>query len=190
MFETACGPIGELSQPEQVSGWLGEDLLAQMPSGKRQRAWLAGRVLLAQSIPMQPLPAFLLAPNGKPTFSHAEFPAFNISHSGDCVFVATTMRGQIGCDVELIRQRPASLEIARHYFSSREYAWLAAQPEEEVCAEFWRLWTAREAILKQKGESVWQMQHIQLDPETLATPEVAVSHWYQNGHSFAVAVEK
>ncbi|MGV8926869.1 MAG: 4'-phosphopantetheinyl transferase superfamily protein [Ewingella sp.] len=190
MFKTVHGSIGELSQPEEMYGWLGDDALAQIPSGKRQKAWLAGRVLLAQSIQVRPLPAILLASNGKPAFSHAELPAFNISHSGDCVFVAIAMCGQIGCDVELIRERPTSLEIAHHYFSSREYAWLAAQPDEGVCTEFWRLWTVREAILKQKGASVWQMQSIQLDPETLATPDVAVSHWYQNGYSFAVAIEE
>ncbi|MDN0086185.1 4'-phosphopantetheinyl transferase superfamily protein [Yersinia nurmii] len=187
MMRTALARISVLSQPDVITGWLSAALLDQAPNGKRRDAWVAGRVLLAQQVGQRPLREMIITASGKPTFRCAQLPHFNISHSGDFVFVAVSDKGPIGCDIEVIRPRSAAIEIAQHYFGEAEYLWLAAQPAENVMMAFWRLWTAREALLKQRGLSVWQMRSIALKPETLGIVGSEIFHWYQQGLSVAVS---
>lgn len=171
-----------------IAGWLSEHLLAQAPTGKRRDAWLAGRVLLAQLTQQQPLAELRLQPSGKPAFCAPQLPNFNISHSGDFVLVAVVDDGEVGCDIELIRERRGYLKLAQQVFSEPEYTWLLAQPSTQRCEAFWLLWTVREAILKQRGASVWQMSELAIDPVTLTLPGLELQHWYEQGVSIAVAV--
>ncbi|ANI31770.1 hypothetical protein PL78_18350 [Yersinia entomophaga] len=187
MMRIALARISDLSQPAVTTDWLSPELLVQAPSGKRREAWLAGRVLLAQRVGQRPLREMIIEASGKPAFRCDQLPHFNISHSGDFVFVAVSDKGPIGCDIEVIRPRTGAIEIAQHYFCEAEYLWLAAQPAENVMMAFWRLWTAREARLKQRGLSVWQMRSIALKPETLGIAGSEIYHWYQQGLSMAVS---
>lgn len=186
-MQTALARISDLSQPGVVADWLSESLLAQAPTGKRRESWLAGRVLLAQLTGQRPLPALFVQPSGKPAFICPQLPRFNISHSGDFIFVAVVQEGEVGCDIEFIRERRGCLNIAQQVFSEPEYAWLLAQPMAQQSAAFWRLWTVREAVLKQRGASVWQMGKLVIDPYTLTTAGSALIHWCKQGVSIAVA---
>jgi len=187
VLRTALARISLLSQPATVADWLAEQMRDQAPAGRQRPAWLAGRVLLAQLIHCRPLPVLHYHASGKPSFIDTDLPAFNISHSGDFVFVAMDYCDDIGCDIEVIRERRGYIALARHAFSPQEYRWLTLQLCEQRNDAFWRLWTAREAILKQRSASVWQMRTLALEPETLSITGSEVCHWREQGVSISVA---
>ncbi|MGA7439513.1 MAG: 4'-phosphopantetheinyl transferase superfamily protein [Luteibacter sp.] len=93
--------------------------------------------------------------HGKPHFPGA-FGAlgFSWSHSRDTALFAVG-RGplgfELGVDVERVRPRARSLELARRFFASAETAWLEALAPEDVLGGFLGLWTAKEAVLKAQG---------------------------------------
>lgn len=189
-MQMALARISDLSQPRVVADWLSEQLVAQAPTGKRRESWLAGRVLLAQLTGQRPLATLFVQPSGKPAFICPQLPRFNISHSGDFIFVAVVNEDEVGCDIELVRERRGCLNIAQQVFSDPEYVWLLAQPLARQSAAFWRLWTVREAVLKQRGASVWQMEKLMIDPVTLTTPKLDLYHWCEQGVSIAVVVHE
>ena len=93
--------------------------------------------------------------HGKPYFT-GEFGAlgFSWSHSRDTALFAVG-RGpvgfEVGVDVERVRPRARSLELASRFFAPAEAAWLSALPAEGVLRGFLDLWTAKEAVLKAHG---------------------------------------
>lgn len=95
------------------------------------------------------------------TGGEAFYGDFNISHSGGvvAVFVAGGFSSsfRLGCDVECLRPRKNFLEIASEYFSFEEYEWII-QGEKKELLRFYTLWTAKEAWLKSRGQSVFDMR--------------------------------
>ena len=75
---------------------------------------------------------------------------FNLSHSGDLAALAISQTGPVGIDIEAIRPVEA-LDLAGRFFAVAEQAALIALPEGERLAGFFRLWTAKEAIVKAIG---------------------------------------
>src|SRR5215471_6467054 len=88
---------------------------------------------------------------------------FNLSHSYGLAVVAFRTGGEIGVDVEKLRQEITILDIAERYFASKETAWLRAQPADRQLVEFCSLWTRKEALSKALGEGL----HLPLDQITL-----------------------
>jgi 4'-phosphopantetheinyl transferase len=82
---------------------------------------------------------------------------FNISHSGDDIAIVVSDEGEVGCDLEVIRPRKNVQRIAHAMFTDAEQQELASADEAQQSCIFWRIWTRKEAILKQCGSSVWQM---------------------------------
>ncbi|MEU5539631.1 4'-phosphopantetheinyl transferase superfamily protein [Streptomyces sp. NPDC020362] len=73
----------------------------------------------------------------------------SISHCADVVAVALSAAA-IGVDVEVVR--PLSfVNLARRWFDPAEAAWLARRPEDHRPEDFYRLWTAKEALGKALG---------------------------------------
>ncbi len=105
---------------------------------------------------------------------------FNLSHSGDNIALLLSDEGEVGCDIEVIRPRWPSLVSA--FYSDGEQAEIAAERPEHQLAAFWRIWTQKEAIVKQRGGGVWQMADI--DSTQPATHFIA--HCQQNALSLAV----
>ena len=103
-----------------------------------------------------PLAELTLAvgPHGKPSLAAPSSPDFNLSHCGDIVLLAIAHGVEIGVDVEVLRPRPRALQLAQRYFSADEAAALAALPEAECQQAFYRLWTAKEAVLKALGRGL------------------------------------
>ncbi len=85
---------------------------------------------------------------------HGATLGFNWSHSGDCALIAIGRQCAPGVDIERRRARARALDIAEHYFCEAEFAVLAATPEDARGAEFLRLWTAKEAVLKAMGRGI------------------------------------
>lgn len=76
------------------------------------------------------------------------------SHSGDALLIALGDAVELGVDVEQLRPRARALEIAQRFFHADEADWLRAQPETERDTGFFRLWCAKEAVLKAHGQGV------------------------------------
>ena len=149
MYRLFLGKISTLSTRP-----LPHKLAAQAPQGSRRASWLAGRVLLAQAV--SPLPEIIYAEHGKPGFSGETGLWFNLSHSGDDIALLFSDEGEVGCDIEVIRPRPNWRRLANAIFSPGEHAEVEAEHPERQLDAFWRIWTRKEAMVKQRGGSAWQ----------------------------------
>ncbi|MCL2354188.1 MAG: 4'-phosphopantetheinyl transferase superfamily protein [Defluviitaleaceae bacterium] len=81
---------------------------------------------------------------------------FNISHSGDYVVCAFSQQ-EVGVDIEQIQE--VDLNIAKRYFTQREYEDLLAQTESQRLEYFFSLWTLKESYMKWSGRGM----HMPLD---------------------------
>ncbi|EHA5004332.1 4'-phosphopantetheinyl transferase AcpT [Salmonella enterica subsp. diarizonae] len=150
MYRIVLGKVSTLS-----TGQLPDALIAQAPQGVRRASWLAGRVLLSRAL--SPLPEIVYGEQGKPAFSTGTPLWFNLSHSGDNIALLLSDEGEVGCDIEVIRPRDNWRSLANAVFSLGEYAEMEAERPERQLAAFWRIWTRKEAIVKQRGGSAWQV---------------------------------
>ena len=73
---------------------------------------------------------------------------FNLSHSGDYVAVAISVE-QVGVDLEQWKERLPVADLAAHAFRPEEAAAIAGSTEPHLL--FYRLWTAKEAVMKCTG---------------------------------------
>lgn len=97
---------------------------------------------------------FRYGANGKPALANRGMDAplfFNVSHSEGLAAYAVTQTGEVGIDVERVREIPEWEQIASTYFLPRELARLAACPAAERSREFFRAWARQEARLKAQG---------------------------------------
>lgn len=79
---------------------------------------------------------------------------FNLSHSADLALVAVAVGGapsDVGVDVEQLNARVEALRLARRFFAPEERNALEAFEGDERVAEFFRIWTLKEAYLKALG---------------------------------------
>lgn len=90
---------------------------------------------------------------GKPMLDHPyrnRF-VFNASSSSDIALIAVAHDGTLGIDVEAMRPFDDMDQIAKRFFTRHEIACWCAFPLEQRCNAFYRLWTAKEALLKAVG---------------------------------------
>lgn len=92
--------------------------------------------------------------HGKPHALDASYPQFNLSHGGQRVAIAFSRECAIGVDVEALRRRHSSLELAERFFAAEEAHALAALDASEQQAAFINLWTCKEAVLKALGRGI------------------------------------
>jgi 4'-phosphopantetheinyl transferase len=83
-----------------------------------------------------------------------QFLHFNWSHSGGKAIIAVARDVVPGIDIERVRSRPRSSELADRFFHPDEAAALSVL--DESCREiaFLELWTGKEAVLKALGRGV------------------------------------
>ncbi len=91
---------------------------------------------------------FQISRYGKPYLEGVDDYCFNLSHSGRWVIGAADRR-PVGVDVEEIV--PIELDVARHYFSAAEFAYISNQPESLRTAAFYDIWTLKESYIKALG---------------------------------------
>lgn len=87
---------------------------------------------------------------GKPFWPGGSFSA-SLSHSGGYIAVAVG-REAVGVDVE--KKRKAAPAVAKRWFLPEENTLLERLSEQERTRTFFRLWTMKEAALKQMGEGL------------------------------------
>jgi len=106
-----------------------------------------------------PLPPLLRMPLGKPYLLGHKGVDLSYSHCGAVLFAAGGS-GELGADVERIRPRLAGLPA--RCCSERELGWFRAQGER--WADFYTLWTLKEARAKCTGEGM------DLNPRKVSVP--------------------
>jgi len=126
----------------------------------RERATLTRgilRMLLARYLHVDARDiAFSYGVHGKPFLKGLAALYFNTSHSGEYAAFGMTRAGDIGVDIEQIRDdMPRRQEIAHRYFASREHQALSALPEAERTRAFFELWTRKEAFIKARGDGLF-----------------------------------
>jgi 4'-phosphopantetheinyl transferase len=91
-------------------------------------------------------------PDGKPYLRRpAGALSFNLTHTGSVWALAVAAGREVGIDVERTDRRVDVDAVARRLFAPAEAAAIAALPEDERRAAFFRCWTAREAVVKACG---------------------------------------
>ncbi|MGQ9865384.1 MAG: 4'-phosphopantetheinyl transferase family protein [Pseudanabaenaceae cyanobacterium] len=75
---------------------------------------------------------------------------FNLTHSRGMVLLAVTAQGEVGIDVEWSGRPVAVTRLAQRFFPEEEQAWLKRYDP----ADFWAMWTCKEAYAKLRGESL------------------------------------
>ncbi|WP_116808977.1 4'-phosphopantetheinyl transferase family protein [Steroidobacter cummioxidans] len=76
---------------------------------------------------------------------------FNISHTRGLIALGVTQRRELGVDVENLRTREVSLEIADRFFAKAEVDELATVPKERQQDRFFEYWTFKESYIKARG---------------------------------------
>jgi 4'-phosphopantetheinyl transferase len=97
---------------------------------------------------------FRYGANGKPSLvagSGSPVIHFNVAHSEGLALFAFTRVGEVGIDLEWMRDLPDWEQVAEAAFSTHELAQLRACPPERRRDEFFRSWTRQEAVLKALG---------------------------------------
>lgn len=100
---------------------------------------------------------FSYSPYGKPAldseYGRDEI-CFNLSHSHALGLLGVSRRRAVGVDIEHIRADLADLQVARHFFSSREVETLLSLPADVQKDAFFNCWTRKEAFIKAIGEGL------------------------------------
>lgn len=114
------------------------------------------RKILAAYLNIDPLTVeFSCNEYGKPELAkNSSNIYFNLSHSGDLAAFAIS-NAPVGIDIEKQRILKNPIDLAKRFFSSAECALLEKkQNSDEQLALFFRLWTAKEAMLKGLGVGI------------------------------------
>lgn len=88
----------------------------------------------------------------------------------------------MGCDIEVIRPREGWRRLANALFSESEHQELAQASPAQQLTVFWRIWTRKEALVKQRGGSAWQMASV----DSACHGPLSLSQILHDGLSIAV----
>ncbi len=151
--------VPALHQPQLT--FLSVDELARadrlLDSQKQQQFTVARsclRQLLAQYLELSPeLVEFSYNGAGKPFLTEKirNNLTFNLSHSGSMAIVAVALDTEVGVDIEKIDCDLNFQAVATRYFSPAEIVQLRKASNFRQRRQFYRIWTAKEAVLKMVG---------------------------------------
>lgn len=79
---------------------------------------------------------------------------FNLAHSGDIAIVAICDDGEVGVDVEVLREVPDADALTRSVFTTSECNEFALAPSDQRDRAFLRGWTRKEACMKATGHGL------------------------------------
>jgi 4'-phosphopantetheinyl transferase len=114
------------------------------------------RTVLSRCAPVRPEDwTFATNAYGRPEATRREATdiglAFNISHTDGLIVLAVSARRALGVDVENVRAREISMDIADRFFAPDEVAALAAVPPKRQQDRFFEYWTFKESYIKARG---------------------------------------
>ena len=90
---------------------------------------------------------------GKPYLNDYPNFHFNLSHSGNWVVGAVSDK-PLGIDIEQIHQINDFMDIAKRFFSEKEYTFLVECEEKSKIALFYDIWTKKESLIKAVGKGL------------------------------------
>lgn len=128
-------------------------LQGKVPSLQERRlfAKVFVKSLLAQYLDRAPRDlSFTYNAFGKPSLVDAPL-AFNLSHSGHYLALALTVTGTVGVDLQAFGSARQPSAVAARFFHPTEHQWLQSLPQAWQPTYFYRLWAAKEAVLKAAG---------------------------------------
>src|SRR2546430_4002366 len=102
---------------------------------------------------------FQVGPFGKPSLANSTI-RFNLTHTAGLAMLAVSRHHEIGIDIERNRSIENALEIAERFFSANDVASLRRLPRQWRSEPFLLRWTAREALLKARGETLDELGRI------------------------------
>ena len=153
-----CTPNSEVDELVQELDDEERIIASCFREARHRRRFVAGRAGLRRLLARYTGQAsqeicFDYGPHGKPSVAAAGF-HFNFTHSHDVALFAITEVGEIGVDVEQIREWEDVADLAQHVFTDAELEDLDRLMEAEGHRGFFRLWTHKEAFIKATGEGV------------------------------------
>lgn len=121
---------------------------------------------------------FNFGKKGKPYLLHnPENIFFNLSHSNELAMIAIRSQQEIGADIEKIENN-IDENIIKRFFDQQEYkALMQLNPIERIIG-FYKLWSAKEALIKTLGESVFST--IECSPILLQMNTQVIQMSHQN----------
>lgn len=160
-----CRPVPSMADPSCLSSEE-QDRLSQMSAPHRRQSFVAGRWLIRQSLARvvgtSPGEVELrIGPNGAIS-APSPAPWFSLSHGKGAIGLALSAHGPLGLDIEIRRPVPEAAAIARDWPKGDQVVIAQDRPEEP--AEFLRLWTAREAVLKCFGRGLADLARLNAVP--------------------------
>lgn len=141
-------------------------------------AHAAVRRLLAETTGTAPdTLRFAAGPHGKPRLDPPCGVAFNLSHSGRVVVIATAGLEVLGVDVERLTLDRPHARLAARFFAEAEAAAVAAAPAGPRRRRlFCHLWTAKEAVLKALGTGLTvPLREVVVDPDPDRPPRLVAT---------------
>jgi len=132
---------------------------------------------------------FAYGAHGKPEVAYPKTDlTFNLAHSQNTMVCAVTQQHRVGVDLEFLRETSDILDLARRFFQPAEFAAISQLDETEQQQTFFRLWTAKEAVLKALGSGLAGLAGVefrwvgdQLELTRLEQETVAPSKWLIQG---------
>ncbi|RYG33803.1 MAG: 4'-phosphopantetheinyl transferase superfamily protein [Burkholderiales bacterium] len=97
---------------------------------------------------------FRLSSHGKPSIdagSGLTKLEFNLSHSGEWALAGFARGSSVGVDIELARDMPDLIDVARNTFSAGEAALIEGMRADQQVNGFFRCWTRKESYVKAVG---------------------------------------
>ncbi|MBO5963840.1 MAG: 4'-phosphopantetheinyl transferase superfamily protein [Bacteroidales bacterium] len=88
---------------------------------------------------------------GKPFFLYNDTLHFSISHTKSHIAIAIHDK-EIGIDIESLRK--CNLSLVERFFNPLESDYISSQPKEQQSEVFTRIWTLKEAFVKQQGTGI------------------------------------
>ena len=91
---------------------------------------------------------------GKPLISEPHWSGiqFNYSHSGEFLIFAISKNIEVGVDIELVKDLPDMIDLAKNYFSEKELQHFhSLENKIDRINFFYKIWTRKEALLKAAG---------------------------------------
>jgi 4'-phosphopantetheinyl transferase len=115
-----------------------------------------------------------ISATGKPSLRGCAL-HFSVAHTRGAALIGVNTAGEIGVDVELLRDVPHAERIAARLFTADERA--AIRQKSSSAAAFLRRWTAGEAVLKTRGDTLDSWPRIPLEADGGSEVEVETGGW-------------
>lgn len=150
-------------------------------SGRRQclAAWMLLMRALRDEYGMSQVPDISFGPAGKPFFDNAPGIHFNLSHC-EAAVACVVGDAPMGVDVETVRH--VGEGVMRYVLNDRELAMVESSARRD--AEFTRLWTVKESLLKLSGHGLLSSDEF----KTLITPEAQYATFRNAAKGYFVTV--